>query len=364
MTASAAYTLLPFDLATVGERELEESGRFQQILAAERVPEDPPMAIDALISRMATTTASEWRAMFAARDKAGALIGMGFVGWHLNEPENAHIRWCEIGVHPDHRRQGIGRALFRALVNACDGEDLTFMGQTSDRVPVGEAFCNALGAEAGLAMKTNQLDLTKLDLTKLDRAALRRWATGAPAGYRLELVAGPLPEALMPAFLESANGMNDAPKGTMRFADEQVTAEQIRERETWSRKAGIERRLIVAVHEATGAGAGFTGLGYDPRVPHVVQQGGTAVINGHRGHGIGLWMKAAMLEHVLAEWPAARLIRTGNAHTNAQMLGINTQLGFQHAWSTIMWQLPLAAARASVAPAVDVALAQTGASRP
>jgi len=361
MPASPAYTLLPFDPASASEHELEESGRLQQVLAAERVPDDPPMSIEALINRMSATTASEWRAMFAARDTAGALVGMGFVGRHLNEPENAHIRWCEIGVHPEHRRRGIGQALFASLIAACDGQgdDVTFMGQTSDRVPAGEAFCNALGAEAGLTMKTNQLDLAQLD-----RAALREWASRMPAGYRLELVTGQLPDSLMPAFLESANGMNDAPKGTMRFADERVTAEQVREREAWSTKAGIHRRLIVAVHEATGAGAGFTGLGYDPRVPHVVQQGGTAVINGHRGHGIGLWMKATMLEHVLAEWPAARFVRTGNAHTNAQMLGINTALGFQHAWSTIMWQLPLAAARASVTPASDLAVAHAGASRP
>jgi len=352
MTAENAYTVLPFDPATAGERTLEECGRLQQILVAERVPSDPPMAIAALINRMVTTSPSEQRWMFAARDAGGTLVGMGVVGRHLNEPENAHIRWCEVGVHPDHRRQGLGRALFGALVTACEdqGDDLTFMGQTSDRVPAGEAFCNALGAEAGLAMKTNQLDLTSLD-----RAALRGWAAGTPAGYRLELVSGRLPDALMAAFLDAANGMNDAPKGTMRFADERVTAEQVRDREAWSRKAGIERRLIVAVHEATGAGAGFTGLGYDPRVPHVVQQGGTAVIDGHRGHGIGLWMKATMLEHVLAEWPAARYVRTGNADTNAQMLGINIQLGFQHAWSTMMWQLPLAAARSTAARTVPTA---------
>ncbi|GAC1455733.1 MAG: GNAT family N-acetyltransferase [Candidatus Limnocylindrales bacterium] len=344
MAPRVAYTVLPFDPTTASERELQESGRLQQILAAERVPDDPPIPTEALINRMVTTSPSEQRWMFAARDGAGELVGMGFVGRHLNVPENAHIRWCEIGVHPEHRRRGIGRALFGSLVTACvdQSEDLTFLGQTSDRVPSGEAFCNALGAEAGLVMKTNQLDLTELD-----RTALRDWASRAPAGYRLEPVAGTLPDALMPAFLESTNGMNDAPKGTMRFADERVTAEQVREREAWSRKAGIERRLIVAVHEATGAGAGFTALGYDPRVPHVIQQGGTAVINGHRGHGIGLWMKAAMLEHVLAEWPAARYVRTGNAHTNANMLGINTQLGFRHTWSTIMWQLPLATARSS-----------------
>jgi GNAT superfamily N-acetyltransferase len=352
------YLILPFDPETTSGPELEKSGRLQQVLAHERVLEDPLTPVAAFIRRMAATTPHEWRAIFAARDTGGALVAMGFVGRHLNEPENAHIRWCEIGVHPEHRRRGIGRALVGAIVAACDGqgEDVTFMGQTSDRVPPGEAFCSALGADAGLAMKTNQLDLASLDTQ-----VVSEWAARAATGYRLELIVNTVPDALMPAFLEASNGMNDAPKGTMRFADERVTAEQMRDREAWCRTVGIERRAIVAVHEPTGEGGGFTGLSYDPQVPHVIQQGGTAVIGGHRGHGIGLWMKATMLQHVLAEWPAARYIRTGNAHTNEQMLAINIQLGFRHAWSTMMWQLPLAAARASVAGAGAAGKAAAGA---
>lgn len=361
MPPTPISTVLPFDPATASERELEESGRLQQVLAGERVPEDPPMPVAALVRRMSTTTPSEWRAMVSARDGRGSLVGMGFVGRHLNEPENAHIRWCEIGVHPEHRRSGIGRALFASLVAACEGqgEDLTFMGQTSDRVPPGEGFCRALGAEAGLAMKTNQLDLTTLD-----RQSLEQWAAQSAAGYRLETAVNITPDALMPAYLEAANGMNDAPKGTMRFADERVTAEQVRDHEAWARAAGMERRLIVAVHEATGEGAGFTGLGYDPSMPHIVQQRGTAVIGGHRGHGIGLWMKATMLRRVLSEWPAARYVRTGNAHTNEQMLAINTRLGFRHAWSTLMWQLPLAAARAHTATAAHPGSVEAADRRP
>jgi hypothetical protein len=72
------------------------------------------------------------------------------------------------------------------------------------------------------------------------------------------------------------------------------------------------------------------------------------VIDAHRGHRLGLWMKAVMLKRILAERPKALFIRTGNANTNAQMLGINTQLGFVKAWSACLWQISIADARKAV----------------
>jgi hypothetical protein len=189
-------------------------------------------------------------------------------------------------------------------------------------------------------MKTNQLDIPSVD-----RAQIADWARLDPAGYTLERIDGVVPDRLMQAYLDSSNGMNDAPKGDLKMADWKLTEEQVRDRENWFKQVGIEWWLLLAVHDATGQGAGFTDVTYDPKQPWVIWQQGTAVIDPHRGHRLGLWMKAAMLDRILRERPAAKLIRTGNANTNAQMLGINTQLGFKVAWQSTIYQLPIADAK-------------------
>ena len=345
MRTAAGYQIVPTDLETASETQVTEAARIFQAMNHERVPEDPLTSLDAIASRIRATTPNQWRATFGARDASGRLVATGFVGWNKSESENAHARWTEVNVLPEHRRKGIGRAIFRALVQACErqADDLVFFGQTSDRLPSGEAFAKAIAATPGLPMKLNQLILADVD-----RPNVAAWAKIDPPGYRLARADGIVPKELIQPYLDAANAMNDMPKGELRFADQRFTEEQLHDRESWLKQSGTEWWLIVAIHEASGEGAGFTEVQHDPRVGHVIWQGGTGVVRAHRGHKLGLWTKAVMLERIIRERPNAKFIRTGNANVNEHMLAINAQLGFRHAWSTTLWQLPLAEARTSL----------------
>lgn len=53
-----------------------------------------------------------------------------------------------------------------------------------------------------------------------------------------------------------------------------------------------------------------------------------AVTEQHRGHRLGLLVKAAMLEWLAETEPAIELIETGNASANDHMIAVNDTLGF------------------------------------
>ncbi len=333
MTVSAGDAIRRVDVAAAGDEELRELAEFRRAWDLERVPEDPPVPLELAMRRLRNRPPTMEPLDWIARD------GPDIVGWarllrwtNLTNPD-----WRElwIVVRRDRRHRGIARGLLRHVADAC-GDGIVLSGDTTDRVDSG-GFARRIGAKAGLEAR-----ISELRLADVDRDLVARWARIDPAGYRLEWIDDAIPDELMNNVLVAYNAMNTAPKGDLSFGEERISADQVRGWERVRHRNGGEQRILLAIHEATGATAGFTELGRHPETPWTVGQHGTAVIPEHRGRGIGKWIKARMIERVFAEWPDARSIRTGNAYVNAPMLSINDRLGFRVTFSATVWEVGIA----------------------
>lgn len=66
-----------------------------------------------------------------------------------------------------------------------------------------------------------------------------------------------------------------------------------------------------------------------PVQPERLMQGDTAVLAAHRGHRLGLAMKAAMLRWFTADKVEAELVSTFTGASNTHMADVNHRLGFE-----------------------------------
>jgi len=327
------------DLERRSDDQLRPFVEFAWRRSKEEVPEDPVLPFKAMATRMRMTSPlfvrQRW-AVWAGPDKLAATLSV-----NRSTQDNLSIRDLDIEVDPDHRRRGLGKKLLAKAVEACgSAEGLVFQAWTTSRVPSGAAFAERFGAKPGLRMRESQLDLRTID-----RALIRTWGAIKPAGYRIEFIDGETPERLMDNVVTAIRAINTMPREDLQVEDWKITAETIREWERITRTRGQEHRMAVVIEQSTGASAAFTEVFFDPRVPSIVHQGGTATIQEHRGKRIGKWVKARMAQRVLDELPEARFIRTGNAGTNAAMLAINVAMGFKPVWESVIWQIPLEDAR-------------------
>jgi mycothiol synthase len=340
MAVSTTYAIEPVDLATADDDLVRETLELVNAIAHERIPEDPPLPFEAFASRVRNRPKMVVIRDWLARSADGELVGRGYVV-RYEAKTNQHLRDINVDIHPAHRRRGLGKALLREAVAAAgDADDLVLSFFTTDRVPEAAAALERLGASPKLTMHTNQLQLGDLD-----RAMVREWAAIDPVGYRLEWIEGDVPDAFLDQVIVAYDAMNTAPRGDSAMEDWHTTPDEVHEWDRSRRASGRERKLVLALERSTGATAGYTELSYDPKMPHVMMQQGTAVIPAHRGRGIGKWVKAAMLERAMRDWPKATLVRTGNADSNAPMLAINTKLGFRPAWANSIWEVPITDAR-------------------
>lgn len=330
------FEIKPFDVKNASNAEYRAANAFSNLMRAEQLPDDPPIPLDEQIKSFQNIPSFVEVKAWAVECGAVALASGSIALTHSET--NQHIGEVDIQVLPEYRRQGIARQLLARIVAVAQREHRTLLiMNTTERIPAGEAFMRRLGATQGLINHTNQLDLRELN-----RDLIRAWQIQAQQDARdfeLGLWEGMYPEEDLADIVTLWDVMNSAPRDALQIDDWKTTLEQLRQIEQSNLARGRQPWTMYVREKSSHKFAGYTEVFWHPNRPQILNQGATAVFPRYRNHGLGRWLKAAMLDKVLRDRPQVKYIRTGNADSNAPMLKINLELGFKPYISRCVWQV-------------------------
>ncbi|MDX6197177.1 MAG: hypothetical protein QOJ79_328 [Actinomycetota bacterium] len=263
----------------------------------------------------------------------GRLVAIAEV--NLPTLDNLQSASLRVQVLPDQRRRGHGRALLEAaLAHAAAAGRTRFFFEVPSTYPSGDPIAapllRSVGARPVLKEVRRVADLRDRpvpDVPVADGYRIVQWIDHAPD----ELVDG--------LAVLCARMSTDAPQEEMDWEPEVWDAVRYRAKEERAGARGRTRYAGAAVHEATGQVAAMTDIGLSRLRADVAYQWDTIVLTEHRGHGLGLALKARNHQLLAESSPETRWINTWNAEVNAHMIAINERLGFRPVEYWTEWQL-------------------------
>jgi GNAT superfamily N-acetyltransferase len=283
----------------------------------------------------------------AAGERGGRIVGVGVMDVPLRD--NLHSAEVIVGVHPEHRRQGAGRAIVTRMAELAAAEGRRSLNGIVD-VPVavaethpGAPFARSVGFEATLPGNSRYLRVP-LDPNRADELrAVVRGARDADA-YRTLTWVAPWPADFVEDHCELQRRMStDEPPGDGDKEEEVWDRQRINEEDELLEARGVWKLTAVAQHVGSGRLVAFSELLMAPDAPAEAWQLATIVHPDHRGHRLGLAVKMANVDALADEAPEVRRIMTGNASVNAPMIAVNDMMGFEIAGAGWFWQKHLRA---------------------
>jgi GNAT superfamily N-acetyltransferase len=273
------------------------------------------------------------RCSFAAR-VAGETVGAAWLALSLQD--NLHRAELFVAVLPAHRRRGVGTALLHHVEEIARTEDRTVAGAEADWPSAtgpegsgwaGPEFLGHHGYERVLVDVQRRLPLP-VDHRVLDELAHE--AAERADGYALRSWIGPVPEELVAGWAAlDASLETEAPTGGLDLEPRAAAVAKVREEEELMATQRRTSYATVAL-DADGQVVAYTQIAVSSDGTGKAYQGGTLVRRDHRGHRLGLAVKAANLRllHDTGLGDITQLV-TYNAASNEHMVGVNDRLGFR-----------------------------------
>ena len=270
----------------------------------------------------------------AALAPDGTVLGIGLYGGELER--NLDLAWINLFV-PEHARQhGADVALMEHACEIAAADGRTRISTQLSAAISPDTFAEKLGGR-----NQGTVLAAKLDLASIDHDQYAAWAEPSPhnAHYKLVRWSDRCPDELAESYCAAQDAMHDQPAGEFAYEFARTELAQMRADEEHLTRYGARHHVLAAVNEA-GQVAGFAEFVAYPDEPDVVDIWSTGVARDHRGHGLGLRLKAAATLWMRELHPAARWVDTANHEGNAAMLRINQTLGYQPTERWFAYEFP------------------------
>lgn len=334
-------------------RLLEDADR--ELVGDDAVPEPPGYL--AASWRTPRAIRRGWVALEDGRAVGGAMAQLAL-------EDNTHLVDVELAVEPGSRRRGYGRSLLATVLDAAraDGRDTALL-YTGYRPGVAEVwrmheravldpsltFSFDPGPSPGVHLvrsigaslvQTELRSQVRLPVPAATVEALAAEAREHSRGYRTVTWTDGVGEKLLQDRAELASRMStDPPLGGMDYRAETWDPTRIRQLYADLARRGLTVLGAGAVEEATGRMVAFSEVHVHAGLPQHAWQGDTIVLAEHRGHRLGVLVKAANLELLQASRPTVRTVETWNALENGPMLRVNRAMAFVPVALYAVWQL-------------------------
>ncbi len=279
-------------------------------------------------------------------DRAAYLDGelVGALEVIMPTTDNLRLAFLMLSVLAPARRRGVGSALLEEAERIArdHGRDVLMVETewAEGGQDLGEAFARRRGFEIGQTMLRSDMPLR-------ERRGALETLLAAPGAedYVFESFVDEMPDDWLDQRAVLAQRMStDAPVDDLAMEEEVWDAERLRG--TLDRLLQSGRRVVetVARHVPTGDLVGFTQVNVSTSDPSVAYQQDTLVLTEHRGHRLGLRLKAANALLLMDRMPDVRSVRTWNSSTNEPMLAVNRELGYVVDGYSREWQKTLSGA--------------------